>query len=403
MTSEAIEEAFQRHPRPQVPTKAALLKKALQNDKRLSSPSKEIRGSPWKTLNRQGSLTEGEHVWIVCIQQGQLVMVKEMSLKAGRKELEVLTKLSDHLHVSTIKQAFETETSLYFQLEYARCSLAGVLTYHMQLEEAHIRVLASSVRFAIWNPTKLTPNRDLECLGAVILECMNGRTNEKLKDPVEVRRLRKSNKIFGLENGEQWSGFKLLVDFVDSMFNEGVPAIAKLEKPVGAPLNSKDEDWDSMFHLDPTISPFLPQPNSEHASNAALDLSCNLDYFNNQPLLPAVNYLPQPNYYPEPTLPYKLVSADHGAVQGDLMSSIREDLDRVIRSVWKLRRDTDTKVQNLETEIKQASKVAGNLRKDVDAIEEWMNKITAFLNAARAPSELPCDAEDSMARGTEEK
>jgi hypothetical protein len=47
-----------------------------------------------------------------------------------------------------------------------------------------------------------------------------------------VRRLRASNKTFGLDNGEQWSSYKLLVDFLDNMLNVEIPAIAKLEKPV---------------------------------------------------------------------------------------------------------------------------------------------------------------------------
>jgi hypothetical protein len=63
---------------------------------------------------------------------------------------------------------------------------------------------------------------------------MNGSPNESLRDPSEVRRLRQSNKTFGLDNGEKWSDQKLLVDFLDSMFSESIPAIVKLDKPVSA-------------------------------------------------------------------------------------------------------------------------------------------------------------------------
>jgi hypothetical protein len=80
--------------------------------------------------------------------------------------------------------------------------------------------------------TEHTTNHDLECLGLVVLECMNGAPKKKLRDLEEVRRLRGSNKTFGLDNGEQWSGCKLLVDFLDNLFNFHVPAIAKLQNPV---------------------------------------------------------------------------------------------------------------------------------------------------------------------------
>jgi hypothetical protein len=77
-----------------------------------------------------------------------------------------------------------------------------------------------------------TTNSDLECLGVVVLKCMNGAPKKELRDLKEVRRLRASNKTFGLDNGEQWSSYKLLVDFLDNMLNVEIPAIAKLEKPV---------------------------------------------------------------------------------------------------------------------------------------------------------------------------
>lgn len=63
---------------------------------------------------------------------------------------------------------------------------------------------------------------------------MNGWPNEDLRNPDEVRRLRELNKTFGLANGERWSDQKLLVDFLDNMFNVEVPAIVKLDKPVSA-------------------------------------------------------------------------------------------------------------------------------------------------------------------------
>jgi serine/threonine protein kinase len=177
MTSKAIEEAFQRHPRPQVPTnagllqqpvvpsqaaplqqppvtpkaqrppvptKAALLQRAI-DDRRRTITYQEVRESPWNTLTRQGDLVQGKHVWSICTYKRQLVMVRELAIEAGRRQLEMLKRLSDHPHVSTIKQAFETNDSIFFQLEYSRYTLEEVLSVHICLEESHIRVIASAV------------------------------------------------------------------------------------------------------------------------------------------------------------------------------------------------------------------------------------------------------------------
>lgn len=84
----------------------------------------------------------------------------------------------------------------------------------------------------VWISTDLTPNADLEQLGVAVLECMNGLPNENLRSLSVIREQRESNKMFGLGRGEEWSGYKLLVDFLDNMFNKAIPALAKLEKPV---------------------------------------------------------------------------------------------------------------------------------------------------------------------------
>jgi hypothetical protein len=60
---------------------------------------------------------------------------------------------------------------------------------------------------------------------------MNGKPNKDLRSPAQVRRKRESNKMFGLRNGESWSGYKLLIDFLENMLNESTPSLIKLEKP----------------------------------------------------------------------------------------------------------------------------------------------------------------------------
>lgn len=76
-------------------------------------------------------------------------------------------------------------------------------------------------------------NYDLEHLGVVILECMKGAPNADLRDVADIRLKRQSNKLFGIDHGEKWSGCKLLIDFLDQLFNEDVSTRAKLNKQVG--------------------------------------------------------------------------------------------------------------------------------------------------------------------------
>jgi len=80
-------------------------------------------------------------------------------------------------------------------------------------------------------PTGL-PNSDLEDLGLVVLECMDGKPREAGRDAAYVREQRASNRVFGLRDAERWSGHKQLVDFLDELFNAEKPASAKLERPV---------------------------------------------------------------------------------------------------------------------------------------------------------------------------
>lgn len=144
----SIGEAFNRLPRPQAPTKAALLERNLKKRKEQLGPStkKEITDSPWKQLVRQGELVQGKHTWSICLRQGRLALVTKLETHAGRQELEKVTKLSDHPNVATVKEVFEAEGSLFFQYDYTRFTLEEVLNVHSYLEEMHIRIIASAVR-----------------------------------------------------------------------------------------------------------------------------------------------------------------------------------------------------------------------------------------------------------------
>ena len=94
-------------------------------------------------------------------------------------------------------------------------------------------ILADFDEFS-YTTTECNPNRDLGCLALAIIQCMNGEPKEELQNIDKVRRLRESNKTFGLSNGERWSGYKLLIDFLDNMLDINIPATVKLGKPVNA-------------------------------------------------------------------------------------------------------------------------------------------------------------------------
>ena len=142
MTSNSIGEAFQRLPRPQVPTAVALMERSL---KKAKLPAVSVPYDPWETLSHLGDLTQGKRKLSLCLQNDQLVIIKKVNPSSGRMELEKMKKISDHPHVATIKQVFESNESILFQFEYTRYTLEELLNVHISLKESHIRVIASAV------------------------------------------------------------------------------------------------------------------------------------------------------------------------------------------------------------------------------------------------------------------
>jgi hypothetical protein len=61
---------------------------------------------------------------------------------------------------------------------------------------------------------------------------MNGTPWKEIRDISFVQQQRAMNKVFGLEPADKWSGHKVLIDFLDELFNAAKPAIAKLDKSV---------------------------------------------------------------------------------------------------------------------------------------------------------------------------
>jgi hypothetical protein len=160
MAPKGIEDAFQRHPRPQnVPTKAALLQKSVQKSvSALSIPSplstSITRRSPWKALRVLGDLVQGKNVWTMCLASDKLVMVKKTTPEAGRREFDCTSSVSIHPNVATLRQCFEMEEFWYMQYDYSRFTLEEVLNVHLRLDESHIQIIASSVMITETPPTK---------------------------------------------------------------------------------------------------------------------------------------------------------------------------------------------------------------------------------------------------------
>ncbi|KAF2000219.1 hypothetical protein P154DRAFT_545808 [Amniculicola lignicola CBS 123094] len=210
MSKSFIKEAFQRHPRPQLPTKATLFKKTrniTENTTRASESSLETieiqantglnrmihQVSPWKTLLHLGDLVQ---TWSLCVSKASMSMVKRVDETVGQKELEKMEFLG-HTNINVVWEAFRQGSAIYLH------------TY--QLQVSYIPELHWPL--AVWQTTELTANCDLEMLGYTLLECIN------------------TNKLFGLIDSERWSGFKIFVNFLDELINEKKLALAKLDCP----------------------------------------------------------------------------------------------------------------------------------------------------------------------------
>jgi hypothetical protein len=153
MSSRESDKAFQRHPRPQapalghrvstskfsVPTKAALLERTLRRQKAIVT-------DPWSSLLLQGDLVQGSSRWHLCIHDGTMALLKSVDIDSGKRELEKLKMLSNHSHVATINQVFESGDLMYFRFDYSRFTLEEILNVHLRLDESHLRIIASSVR-----------------------------------------------------------------------------------------------------------------------------------------------------------------------------------------------------------------------------------------------------------------
>jgi hypothetical protein len=163
MSKQIFEEAFQRHPRPQLPTKAALLERSRKpgEDRPHANPTTKTRDNekstsavihedPWNAMTRLGELIQGEQTWSVGVRLGRLVMVKKVDAETGRKALEK-AQLLGQSNLASIAEVFHHESVYYLGFDYLRITLEEVLNVHARLDESQIRVIATSV----WKPQTL--------------------------------------------------------------------------------------------------------------------------------------------------------------------------------------------------------------------------------------------------------
>jgi serine/threonine protein kinase len=170
MTIRPKEEVFQRHPRPQLPTKAALLlesrnrkaekpkaslsKEALLASRKIvakmKSPNEQNttravhHGTPWKKIDRLGELIQGHREWYIGLFKGKMVMLRKTELDAGQRQYEKV-KLLAHPNIANLEEVFEGDSSFYFRYEYSRFTLEEVLNVHLRFEESQILTIACSV------------------------------------------------------------------------------------------------------------------------------------------------------------------------------------------------------------------------------------------------------------------
>ena len=188
-TTEPIESAFERHPRPQkaiirqslIPTKRALAQASQISDVRsntspptlftrppsppssaslpLPRPYTSPRSShslsliqvqykcPWSENHLLGTLVQGENEFLLCAPRSKhsdLTIFKKYTSQTGEKEAEHLQKLSHH-NIIKLKQLCKYDGVWYLGFEFYQFTLEEVLHVHLDLEESHIQLISQSV------------------------------------------------------------------------------------------------------------------------------------------------------------------------------------------------------------------------------------------------------------------
>jgi hypothetical protein len=78
----------------------------------------------------------------------------------------------------------------------------------------------------------MMPNTDLEKLGFLLFQCMNGSSLGAEFNLAFIKNQRQNHRLYGIRNAEYWSQHKDLVDFLDELLWKDKPPTRKLESMV---------------------------------------------------------------------------------------------------------------------------------------------------------------------------
>ena len=149
MSNKLVKHAFQRHPRPQLPTAAALLERSKKSgdhdvERKSAIAVPLLYEDPEGRMARLGTLMQRQQKWAINVQDDQVVMVKKIKEDSGLQVIEKL-KLLHHPNVGRLKTAFLHESYVYLVQPYARFTLEDLLSVHIHLDEVQIQLVATSV------------------------------------------------------------------------------------------------------------------------------------------------------------------------------------------------------------------------------------------------------------------
>ncbi|KAF2199592.1 hypothetical protein GQ43DRAFT_491301 [Delitschia confertaspora ATCC 74209] len=196
---------------------------------------------------------------------------------------------------------------------------------------------------------------------------MAGGPSKKIREPGFVQRQRPSRKLFGLEGGERWSGSKLLIDFLDELFNDK-PAITKSDRPAGPYLNLKKviEERCRITGKTPAIRALEPTSITSQSTSAG----------EMQGVTSGV-----PNSAPD-------------AILENAANDSREDvLGRAVDAPPSSALQEE--VNGLQIALLETRMETGNLRCDLDTLETWTQQILDWVQQFVVPDGLESGEMDS--------
>jgi hypothetical protein len=117
---------------------------SITNTRERAKPSAALTvAKAWKDFNKLGDLLQGRSKYTVCSyaeQKNKLVMFKRVSQAACRTPLPPL-----HPNILSVEFTITEGDSTYFGYEFAKCTLAEILSVNTPLDEPQIQIIGRSV------------------------------------------------------------------------------------------------------------------------------------------------------------------------------------------------------------------------------------------------------------------